>query len=216
MDTRFRHNFIMCLAGQTMSGKTEFLKRFLTHLPALCDVHFDRILLYYGEWQPTYQTDFKSGGGQAIEFREGLPQPSDYSNDNHNKKLVILDDLMRESSNSTILDMFTKGCHHKNMSLIFITQNIFHKGSHQRDMSLNYNYLVLFRNVRDRSQIMHLARQIWPSDTKFVREAYTDACAKPYSYLVVDLKQDTPDDIRFRACIFPDDEMQYAYVPKFR
>ena len=60
------------------------------------------------------------------------------------KKLLILDDLMRESSSNVILDLFTKGSHHKNISVIFITQNVFHKGKAQRDISLNTKYLMLY------------------------------------------------------------------------
>ena len=35
------------------------------------------------------------------------------------EKLLILDDLMRESSSDVILDLFTKGSHHKYMSHIY-------------------------------------------------------------------------------------------------
>lgn len=199
-----------------MSGKTVWVERFLAHLPQMCAVKFDRILFYYAEWQDSYRTDLRVGGSQLqLEFHEGLPQPSDYSKDNEKKKLVILDDLMRESSSNIVLDLFTKGCHHKNMSVIFITQNIFHKGQHQRDLSLNSNYLVLFKNPRDRTQIQHLARQIYPEDPKFLQEAYLEACSLPHSYLLLDLRQDTPDEFRFRTCIFPDDAHHYAYIPKF-
>ena len=57
-----------------------------------------------------------------IEFREGLPQPGDYLNVNEKKKLIVLYDLMREISNDFVLDLFTNGSYHKNISVIFITQ----------------------------------------------------------------------------------------------
>ena len=104
-----------------MCGKTVFVKRFLANLPRMCNVRFDRILFYYAEWQEAYRTEFKVAADQRIEFREGLPQTSDYSNDNDKRKLLILDDLMRESSNNTVLDLFTKGCHHKNISVISVS-----------------------------------------------------------------------------------------------
>ena len=151
-----------------------------------------------------------------IEFREGLPQPTDYSNDIDKKKLLVLDDLMRESSScDVILDLFTKGSHHKNISVIFITQNIFHKGKSQRDISLNTKYLVIFKNPRDRAQIQHLARQVYPEDPRFLQEAYIDATRSPHSYLFLDLSQDTSDEFRVRGCIFPTDAVNYVYVPKY-
>uniref|UniRef100_A0ABD2VU05 Uncharacterized protein n=1 Tax=Trichogramma kaykai TaxID=54128 RepID=A0ABD2VU05_9HYME len=132
----------------------------------MCNVRFDRVLFYYGAWQESYRTDFQTIV-PIIEFREGLPAPEDYSNDNERRKLLILDDLMRESSNADVLDLFTKGSHHKNLSIIFITQNVFHQGAKQRDLSLNTKYMVLFKNPRDKSQIRHLAQQVFPEDPKF-------------------------------------------------
>lgn len=184
----------------------------------MCNVRFDRVIFYYAEWQEAYRREFcvDNGTRSILEFKEGLPQSSDYSRDNEKKKLIVLDDLMHESSNSTVLDLFTKGCHHKNISVIFITQNIFHKGAHQRDLSLNANYIVLFKNPRDRAQVQYLARQVYPEDPKFLQEAYLDASRPAHGYLLLDLKQDTPDEFRFRTHIFPDDARQYVYVPKYR
>jgi len=60
-----------------------------------------------------------------IEFHEGLPRPEDYSNDPRSPKLMIIDDLMRESSLcDAIVGLFTQGSHHKNLSVILISQNI--------------------------------------------------------------------------------------------
>lgn len=169
---------------------------------------FARIIFYYSEWQSAY-TEY----GTSIEFREGLPQAADYASDNR-AKLVIIDDLMREASNNSVVDLFTKGSHHKNLSVIFITQNLFHQGHGQRDISLNANYIVVFKNPRDRAQIQHLARQVYPENPRFLQEAYHDATSKPHGYLLLDLKQSTPDNCRFRACIFPDDAHHIVYVPR--
>jgi hypothetical protein len=81
-------------------------------------------------------------------------------------------------------------------------------------MNLNTHYLVLFKSPRDASQVATLARQMYPGKSRFVLEAFGDATKKPYGYLFVDLKPDTDDAYRIRTNIFPDDERQYAYVPK--
>lgn len=174
----------------------------------MTDTKFDRILFYYSEWQPGY-IEY----GDNVEFHEGLPQNIDYSSDPR-PKLVIIDDLMREASNNTVIDLFTKGSHHKNLSVIFITQNLFHQGRGMRDISLNANYIVIFKNPRDRAQIRHLAQQVCPENTKFLQEVYNDATTIPHGYLLLDLKQSTPDNCRFRTSIFPDDEYQYVYIPR--
>ena len=42
------------------------------------------------------------------------------------RNLVVIDELMQELSNDPrITSLFTKGCHHRNLSVIFILQNIF-------------------------------------------------------------------------------------------
>lgn len=169
---------------------------------------FERIIFYYSEWQPSY-VEY----GSSIEFHEGLPQSADYANDPR-AKLVIIDDLMREASNNSVTDLFTKGSHHKNLSVIFITQNLFHQGRGQRDISLNTNYIIVFKNPRDRAQIQHLARQVYPENPRFLQEAYYDATSKPHGYLLLDLKQSTADNCRVRTCIFPDDPHHFVYIPR--
>ena len=217
MDVRWKHPWTSIVCGPTGCGKTIFVKTFLKYLPEMADVSFERILFYYAEWQEAYrQLRFDSGQKKYIvEFREGLPRAEDYSLDPHRPKLVIIDDLMRESSSGdVIVDLFTKGSHHKNLSVILISQNLFHQGRGQRDISLNANYIVVFKNPRDRAQIRHLARQVYPSDPKFLEEAYHDATSRPHGYLLFDLKQSTADEFRFRTCIFPNDDAHYVYVPR--
>ena len=229
MDVRWKHPWTSIVCGPTGCGKTIFVKTFLRYLSHMSDVRFERVLFYYAEWQEAYRqlqydasvkeentlNNVAARKKNIIEFREGLPRPEDYSNDPLIPKLIIIDDLMRESSSSdVIVDLFTKGSHHKNLSVILISQNLFHQGRGQRDISLNANYIVVFKNPRDRAQIRHLARQVYPDDPKFVEEAYYDATSKPHGYLLFDLKQSTPDSYRFRTCIFPNDTRQYVYVSR--
>ena len=164
----------------------------------------DQILWCYSEYQAAYD-ELKQ-----VEFIDGLPD-TEKLNPALNK-LVVLDDFMG-SFDSKISDLFTKKSHHQNLSVVYIVQNLFHKGKAQRTISLNSHYLVLFKNVRDASQIKHLSRQMFPSKSKYLEEAYVDATKEPFGYLLIDLKQNTPDDIRLRTHIFPD-ERTIAYVSK--
>jgi len=130
------------------------------------------------------------------------------------RNLVVIDDLMQELSNDPrITSLFTKGCHHRNLSAIFILQNIFHRGKELRDMSLNCHYLVLFKSPRDSRQINHLAKQMFPGYVKYIQESFQHATSRPYGYLLCDLKPETPTDFRLRTNVFPG-ETQYAYVRK--
>lgn len=127
--------------------------------------------------------------------------------------LVVLDDLMHETSD-VVSKLFTRVSHHSNTNVIFITQNLFHGDKETRTITLNAQYLVLFKNVRDKSQIAHLARQMYPRNSKYMVESYIDATSEPYSYLFVDLKPNIDDNHRLKSCIFPDDARSYVYVPK--
>jgi len=205
MAFQFCHNGSMLISGPSGCSKSYFIKNFLKNIDVMADVKFAQKIVYYAEWQPTYLEY-----GSDVEFREGLPQSEDFLNDNK-PKLVIIDDQMREEKGS-VTDIFTKWGHHRNISVIFITQNLFQQG--QRTISLNSHYIVIFKNPRDQAQISHLARQMFPHNPRFLQEAYTDATFVPHGYLLLDLKQKTPEWRKVRANIFPTDDYHYVYIPK--
>ena len=95
---------------------------------------------------------------------------------------------------------------------MYIVQNLFHRGKYQRTISLNAHYMVVFKNPRDVSQIMALAQQMYPKRTKYFLEAYAATTARPHGYLLIDMKQDTPDILRLRHQIFPGEQQQAAVV----
>ena len=74
-------------------------------------------------------------------------------------------------------------------------------------------YIVVFKNPRDASQIATLARQMYPGKSQFLIDAFVDATAKPFGYLLIDLKPDTEEKYRVRTGIFPG-ELQFVYLPK--
>ena len=92
-----------------------------------------------------------------------------------------------------VTELFTKGSYHKILSIIYILQNIFPKGRESRTISLNAHYMFLFKNPRDPSQINTLGRQLYPQNPKCLGEAYTSATKEAHSYLMLDLKQKTPE-----------------------
>lgn len=121
-------------------------------------------------------------------------------------QLVVIDDLMTELGNDRRLaNLFTKGSHHLSISVIFIVQNIFHQAQQMRTISLNSHYLLILKNPRDKSQIVNLSRQLYPTNIKFLQRVYQDATSKPYGYILLDLTPDTPEELRCRTLITPDD-----------
>ena len=92
-----------------------------------------------------------------VSFLEGSP---DFDNAENVPTIIVLDDLMDSAYSTKVSQLFTKGSHHRNISLLLITQNLFHKGPSSRDISLNSKYIVVFKNPRDKTQVVHLARQV--------------------------------------------------------
>jgi len=66
-----------------------------------------------------------------------------------------------------VTQIFTKTSHHMEVSVLYLTQNIFYGEKQNRTIGLNAHYLVLFKNPRDATQVSHLARQMYPGKTNF-------------------------------------------------
>ena len=96
-------------------------------------------------------------------------------------------------------NLFTKFCHHFNITTIFITQNIFAQGPCARNINLNTHFLVLFSNKRDESQIHTLAKQLFPGNKQVFIEAYQDATAERYGYLLIDCDPSSPNQLKLRT-----------------
>ena len=205
MDVRLKHPFTCTVAGPTWSGKTQFVFRLIRNAERLIDPSPESIVYCYGGFQPIF-AEYPN-----VEFHEGLPEVSRF--DGRKRVLLIIDDLMNEADQN-ICNLFTKLSHHRNVSVVFVTQNLFHRNRYVRTMNLNTHYIVMFKNPRDAGQVATLARQMYPGNSKFVVEAYKDATEEPYGYLLIDLRPETHENFRIRTKIFLDDDRQYAYVSK--
>ena len=203
----------MLLAGQSGSGKTFFLNNLLMHFDGMYEVAPVAILYCYSLWQPLF--DEMERNVSNITFHQGLPSQSeldDFTADGQHK-LLIADDLYHSIIQSPLMELlFTQSCHHKQLSLIVVSQNVFQSGKHSRTMALNTWYLVLFQNNRDLAQINTLGRQIYPGKGNMLVQAYTDAMKIPYNYLVVDMSPNSNPKYRMRTHIFPNEDV-FVYVP---
>ena len=72
--------------------------------------------------------------------------------------------------------------------------------------NLNSQYLHLVKNPRDKGQAGILGSQMYPATWTDFDSTIDDAQRTPYSYLLVDLRPETPDEIRIRGAILPDEE----------
>ncbi len=212
MDVRFRTpaNYYIC--GQSQSGKSHLVRSMLDNLEELFYPVPTKILYCYGEHQKEF--DDLSQKLPNIEFVDGFPNDLYASVEGHNKSLVILDDLMSQCSNDTrVSDLFTRGSHHRGISVFFLTQNLFPPGKLSRTISLNSHYMIVFRNPRDSLGISTLAKQVFPHRVNYLLDSFRDATSKPYGYLLIDCHQLTPENMRLRTNILPG-ERQIVYVKR--
>ena len=111
-----------------------------------------------------------------------------------------MEDIVRSSH---MQQLFTKFCHHLNISAIFISQNLFQSGPHARSISLNCHIIVLFSNKRDESQIRTFARQLYPKEWHRFLQVYELEMTYEYAYLIIDCMPSHPREIKVRKNIFP-------------
>ena len=201
------HPFTCMVAGMTGSGKTVWVQALLQQAQTVIDQPPERIIWCYSQWQNAYTQLLMMI--PTIEFVKGIPESleNDTYLDVNIRNLIVMDDQMIEAGkDNRIVNLFTKGSHHRNLSVIYIVQNLFHQGKGTRSISLNSHYLVLFKNPRDKLQILTLAKQMYPSETAWFIKEYEEAVRRPYGYLFVDLRPTTPDRCRLRTNVLPDEE----------
>ena len=196
MSCKLHHPFTAVVAGPTGCGKSAWVLRLVDNAEEMIEPPPTRICYCYGEFQPMFNNY------PRVNFHEGLPELSHEVFDGREPTLMIVDDLMAET-NQLVANIFTKISHHRNISVLYLTQNVFDKNKYNRTISLNAHYLVLFKNPRDGTQFATLSRQMYPNSSKFAVEAYQDATSVPYGYLLVDLKSDQDERCRLRTNIFP-------------
>jgi len=210
MDLSLKHPFNCIVSAPTKSGKTELVIKIVLHAHELIEPTPVDIFWSYTEWQNSYSDVLMKV--PTVKFIEGLPSFEELKHDKSIPKLLILDDMMQEmKSDSRLNELFTRGSHHWNLSIIHIVQNLFFDGI--RTSRINAQYLILMKNPSDRLQIKNLGRQLFPGSKHF-EEAFADATEKPYGYLLIDLTQTTPENMRLRTSIFPNAGGMVVYAAK--
>ena len=195
------HPFTSVCVGSTGAGKTQFVLKLIENIDRMISPGIDEIIWGYNQWQDSYNKL------PQVQFYQGIPKLER----SIKNRLLVIDDQM--DCADVVSFIFTRELHHKNVSVIYIVQNLFYAHKDMRTVHLNYHYLILFKCPRDMSSISVLARQMFPGNARFLRNVFADATRLPHSYLLIDFKQSTPDRLRLRTNIFPA-ETTYVYVKR--
>ena len=163
-----------------------------------------RILYCYGIYQPLF--DEMARNVPSFTSKQGLPSSEEIDEFTADRcqKLIVVDDLMQKVVQDKEMELlFTEGTHHRCVSVILITPNLYPGGKHARTIALNTWYTVLMKHLRDVSQVGMLGRQLYPGRRKAFMKAFEDAVGSKKGYLIVDTSPHEDDQYRLRSRVFP-------------
>jgi hypothetical protein len=208
----FQHPTTIVLAGPTQCGKTYFLIRAIRE--GLFKPEPQRIVWVFSEMQSAYADLVREI--PSIEFVKGFTSELYETFDSGVRNLLILDDQMENKAahkrgDNDVTRFFTQGSHHRNLTVVYIVQNLFNQDAAMRTISLNTHYMVLFKNPRDATQIRTLGQQMYPDCKRLLVDAYRDATSQAYGYLLVNLRPNACDALRILTDVFAEEPS--AYVP---
>lgn len=197
---RFNRGFTATVTGQTGTGKTTWVRKFIDNLHNLMDKPYERVIFYYMVWQPAYEQI-------NAEFRQG-PLCDEITD---HEALVVLDDMFMSSvKNADLAETFCTKAHHQDLGIIFCTQYFFFDSPIIRTCNRNSSHIVLMQHPRNYAVAEKLGLQLRliPQKGNAVLQAYEKVVrGSQWSYLVIDLSSQTSDD-RFRMFtdIFPEEQ----------
>ena len=226
LDAQWKHPFTCVVAGPSGSGKSTFILHLMLSQEKIIDAQFDYIYIFIGTNvsenkilsclltdMPPSVTDveiieimniFPMKKEMIVEFPTRLKQMLISQN---RKGSVIFDDLMKELGEMGILlHLFTKMSSHYNMSIIHITQNLFHKGSgkHSSDhvgVYRNSHITMLFNNPLDN-------HPLWTVAARLVRKGLgtlsqmLEEIAEKHTYVVIHGGIIWPKKLHFMTDLF--------------
>src|SRR5579864_1373790 len=186
-DFTLKEGSSMLVSGPTMAGKSTFVHALLKE-KNIFQKPPSNVYWYHGG-----QSDIELMDKGYI-IKSGLP---DNFLDVPSGSVVVLDDLMNEAKDhSGVTNLFTKLVHHNRLFVINITQNFFMNSKETRTRRLNTQYVVMFKNPSDATQIHVIGRQMYPGRPEFLSSVNRMVSKQPHSYLFLDLRQETPEEYR--------------------
>lgn len=198
----FRHPFTCLIVGPTMCGKTNYLMNLIQHRHCAIQPNVQRVIYSYKKYQSLFDNV------PDVEFVQG----DSYTLDRSIPTLLIIDDQMNDLGQQ-LSNLFTVGAHHDNCSVIFVTQVLFLQDKAYRSACQNAMYMILFQSPRSKTQIGHLARQMFVGKkANGMIRAFEDATSKPFCNLIVDCRPDTPEMMRLRSNILPNEGESFGGV----
>lgn len=217
-DGRLLHPTTHLMVGPPSSGKTYRTARILESKNSLIQngEAIKNIVFCYSVWQSTYtELEKKKIVNKWI---NKLPTLEEYLDlvrgyKDQGGSIVVIDDFMGGLTKD-LVQIVTVESRHNNTSTFILYQSLFPSNPLGRQISLNVKYIHAHKNPRENAQFAFMARQINPSDYKWIVESYHEATKLPYSSFVIDLMQETPEILRFRSRILPHESPMCVWIKR--
>ena len=197
------------IVGPSSCGKTYFTKRLLLENLKL----FQRSPKAVVYCTSIYQECFEEMGEAGIQFHKGIPNDEDLDKwFPKGQGILILDDLMNEGSgDKRVLDLFTRNSHHRDITVLYLCQDMFPVGKYAKTISRNAHYIVVFKNPRDQLGVRNVLLQAFPGTWQLALQVFQQATKEPYQYLLLDLHPASKDDQRLVTHILKDEGQTVTY-----
>lgn len=191
---RFRCPFNAIVVGSSQSGKSTWVVELLKHT-GLFDQPINQVLWYHG----IESTNLPSG--PHIKTIAGLPEISTLkhlSTQDRGHRVVVIDDLLTEAiaNKDLIAQLWTRMSHHCNMSFLLLSQSLFEI---PRLIRNNSHYMILFKALADRLNVVNLGKQIFPGQLQYFLTSFNDATERSFGYIVI-TAHPREDQAHFRLC----------------
>lgn len=191
----FKEPARIMVAGMSNSGKSYLIAALARRYMQT----FSKIIICSESEFPLEKTNPK------IVYFNGIYDPfeEDENADKYEHKLIILDDMMltTAANERLIASIFTRG-RHRNVSAVYISQNLFNRSPLFRIISLNCNYFIITR-CRDLNQLKIFARSFLQKEKcdGFVKVYEKYVQGKKYGYILIDFTQLYGSKLMFRTDI---------------
>jgi len=217
-DLRFRSGSTHLVVGPSGSGKTYRVADYLRLKSQIIKngESIKNIVFFYAVWQDIY-SDLQQQG-IVTSWIQGMPSNEDFLKvvqpyTDNGGSIVVIDDFMTEISKE-LVEIITVTSRHTRTSTFVLFQSLFPSHPLSRQISLNVKYIHIHKNPRENAQIQYLARQLSPSDYKWIVEAYHTATKKPFSCFIIDVTQETDPRLRFTSNMLPSEFPAIAWISK--
>ncbi|CAL2047004.1 unnamed protein product [Caenorhabditis brenneri] len=198
------------VVGPSGQGKSTLARKIVEDRNTIFDANSKVCFWYYDTFE-SVPNSLKNR--PDILLREGLPDLEELKKYKDQQAMIVIDDLMTKiDQNSGMERLVSVLAHHYDMTIMFLLHTIFYSKV-IRNLRLQASYIILFKNNADKSSVSCLGAQLMPGECKKFLAIYKDATSQPYTYLLIDLHKNCPEEIRYRDNLLPN-KITHVFVPK--